>query len=204
MDPDFERAAFALPPGQVSEPVRSAFGWHLIEVLERDTLKARTPKGTERDSLGPDGKPVIEVHARHILIRVEVTDQDADRAEKLCRRVRAEATKGTDFATLVRRYSKFEGGDEGGSVGWVSYAKLNPPVRTAIDTTEVGGITDVVRGPSGFSIFKVTDKRPEREYTLEEIKDELPDAVAQLQFRERYEDWLKTLRAKAHIEIRQS
>ncbi len=33
--PDFERTMDALQPGQVSEPVRSPFGWHLIQVLER-------------------------------------------------------------------------------------------------------------------------------------------------------------------------
>jgi peptidyl-prolyl cis-trans isomerase SurA len=35
--PEFERAMNALKPGQISEPVRSPFGWHLIEVLERGT-----------------------------------------------------------------------------------------------------------------------------------------------------------------------
>ena len=33
--PEFERAMDALPPGQVSEPIQSPFGWHLIEVMER-------------------------------------------------------------------------------------------------------------------------------------------------------------------------
>jgi len=33
--PEFERAMDALKPGDVSEPVRSPFGWHLIQVLER-------------------------------------------------------------------------------------------------------------------------------------------------------------------------
>ncbi len=33
--PDFERAMDALQPGQVSNPVRSPYGWHLIQVLER-------------------------------------------------------------------------------------------------------------------------------------------------------------------------
>ncbi len=35
--PEFERAMDALPPGQVSVPIQSPFGWHLIEVLERRT-----------------------------------------------------------------------------------------------------------------------------------------------------------------------
>lgn len=33
--PDFEKAMNALQPGQISDPVRSPFGWHLIQVLER-------------------------------------------------------------------------------------------------------------------------------------------------------------------------
>ena len=33
--PEFERAMDALKPGEVSEPVKTAFGWHLIEVMER-------------------------------------------------------------------------------------------------------------------------------------------------------------------------
>ena len=33
--PEFERAMGALKPGQISEPVRSPFGWHLIQVMER-------------------------------------------------------------------------------------------------------------------------------------------------------------------------
>ncbi len=36
-DPAFEQATFALQPGQVSGPVRSQFGWHIIEVLDRRT-----------------------------------------------------------------------------------------------------------------------------------------------------------------------
>jgi peptidyl-prolyl cis-trans isomerase SurA len=35
--PDFERAMDALKPGQISEPVKTPFGWHLIQVIERRT-----------------------------------------------------------------------------------------------------------------------------------------------------------------------
>lgn len=40
-DPDFEAALFALTKGQVSEPVRTEFGWHLIKLL--DTQEADVP-----------------------------------------------------------------------------------------------------------------------------------------------------------------
>jgi peptidyl-prolyl cis-trans isomerase C len=35
MVPEFERAAFATPVGQVSKPIYSQFGWHLIKVIDK-------------------------------------------------------------------------------------------------------------------------------------------------------------------------
>ncbi len=63
MVPEFANAAFALPVGQVSEPVRTQFGYHLIEVT------AQT-----RDAAGQ----VTQVTARHILMKVTPGPQTLD------------------------------------------------------------------------------------------------------------------------------
>ena len=201
MEPAFEEAAFSQKINEIGQPIRSTFGWHIIQVIERDTVKT----AAQRDSIGPDGQPVLEAHARHILIRVELTEADVERARTLAEKVRADAVKGTDFASLVKRHSKFQGApNPDGDLGFLSLGTLQPQIRAGLDDLKPGQVSAVLLNRAGFNIFKLHDRKPERSYTLEEIREDLPAAVAQIQYREKYDQWVKGLRAKAHIEIRKS
>ncbi len=201
LDRELDDAAFSLKAGELSGPLRSSVGWHVLEVIERDTVKSRAGK----DTLDARGNPVIEAHVRHILIQVPLTDADAERASKIADRVHAEAKKGADFGALARRYSKYEGpASADGDLGFISMATLQPNIRAGLDKLPIGGVSDVLTNQAGFNIFKLTDRKPEREYELAEIKKELPEAVAQIKQKQRYDDWMKGLRSKAHIEVRTS
>ena len=84
------------------------------------------------------------------------------------------------------------------------HRSLEPSIRAGLEPLKVDEVSPVLPSRQGFNfnIFKVLERKPERDYELLEIKEELPDAVAEAQFREKYDAWLKTLRSKAQIEYR--
>jgi parvulin-like peptidyl-prolyl isomerase len=49
--PEFEEAAFALPVGEISAPVRTQFGYHLIQVVNRDENRAKDENQLQQERL---------------------------------------------------------------------------------------------------------------------------------------------------------
>ncbi|MGH7724869.1 MAG: peptidylprolyl isomerase [Candidatus Eiseniibacteriota bacterium] len=184
LDSTFEEAAFKLPVGQVSNPVRTPFGFHLIKVEEADAAKG-------------------EIHARHILFGVTPTRADQDRSLKQIEEVRAQAAKGVHFGTLARRYSKYKGpAGPDGDLGFVPMTVFSSDFRAALDTTEVGQLSPILLNPQGFHLFKVLDREAERPYKADEVKEQLPEMVRRARMQSQYETFVADLRKKAQIEYR--
>ena len=81
--PEFEEAAFDLRPGEVSEPVLTQYGYHLILLHE---------------------KREDELCASHILLRTSTTRQDDGRVEVALNELRQRAQAGEDFSQLAREH----------------------------------------------------------------------------------------------------
>jgi parvulin-like peptidyl-prolyl isomerase len=80
MDPDFEKAAFALGKGQyTTEPVKSSFGFHLIKVDDRRPVKkdpntAPTPSSPSMGAPASPAEVEEEIRVRHIFISTQEAD----------------------------------------------------------------------------------------------------------------------------------
>jgi peptidyl-prolyl cis-trans isomerase D len=117
-----------------------------------------------------------EVHARHILIRVE---EDADKATRDKARARideiaAKLQAGGDFAKLAEEHSEDPGSaKKGGDLGYFGRGRMVPPFEEAVFALSPGQTSEVITTPFGFHIVRVEEVREEREKPLEEVREEI-------------------------------
>ncbi len=185
---EFEDVAFGLKPHEISQPVRSRYGWHLIEVLEH------FPK---TDSTGE------RVHARHILLQAKISPQDEERARKRAVAIRDSLLKGADFAAMAKRYSMDTSTrDSGGYLGEVPVTSLPPSFQEPLTGLGENEVSVPLKGEAGYYVFKLRGRVPEREYSFEEVAPELKELVRNQKLRDAYDRWLDRIRKSVNIEVK--
>ncbi len=163
--PEFEAAAYKLNRGEYSSIVKSQFGYHLIQLIER--------RGNS-------------IHTRHILIKPELTQADFDAVKQrldsiktaiFTPTVRDKATgyrnDSLTFEMAVQKFSQDElskssGGamtnPQTGSPYWET-GDVQPEVYFAIDSLKEGGLTAplMMQEPSGEASYKLLQLRSRSE-----------------------------------------
>jgi len=183
-DKRFADAAGALSIGEVSEPVLTSYGYHLIQLVGRNNEKG-------------------EVELRHLLIHIEAGDDDIQEVFKRANGVHAQAIGGGDFGELARENSDDPGtAASGGDLGWLKQEDLPEFFRDVLKTMSVGDISQVLREPSGFRIVKLLEEEEARPFKFEEVKDELRKVVQEKKIADMYDSYVAGLRDEFYVEIR--
>ena len=135
----FESAAFSTPIGQISQPIRTRFGYHIIKV-----------EGM-RDTQG-------EIRAAHIMIKTgkEATPEDMKAAELKVREVKDLLDKGQSFEDIAKKYSEDKGSSEkGGELPRFGAGRMVPQFEdAAFGLKNDGDYSEPVLTDYGWHIIK--------------------------------------------------
>jgi peptidyl-prolyl cis-trans isomerase C len=143
------------------------------------------------------GQP--EVHARHILFRVnDPNDQAASKAaEDKVKSTIARIKKGEDFATLAKALTEDPSGkQDGGDLGYFTREQMVPEFSEVAFKLEKGQVSDPVKTQFGWHVLKVEDKRMREPPPFDKVRGE----IEQFASRKAQVDLVAKLRADAKIE----
>ena len=182
MVPAFEEAAFNLVPGQVSGVVRTRYGLHLIQCVEKSATR---------------------VHARHILIRLVPSAADSTRVHALADSVATLAKNGGNFCELAQQFSEDEESQKNcGELGWYPIQEMFPEFKAALTDAKAGDIVGPVSTQFGWHILQVLDRRESKAFTLADDWDAIKEMARREKTNEVVSDWIQKIRAETYVDVR--
>ncbi|HEX2203892.1 MAG TPA: peptidylprolyl isomerase [Longimicrobium sp.] len=176
---EFDQMVFALRPGAVAPVVvETEFGYHII--------KLDKVRGPERQ-------------ARHILIRPQVTEDDVARARALADSLATAARAGAPMAELAQRAATPA---EERTIRDAQEDRLPPAFSAALQGAQPGTVVGPFELPAAagtsFVVAKLTQRQTAGAYTLDDVREQIRERVAQQKAVERM---IEELRASTHVVV---
>lgn len=140
---EFQDAAWKLKPGEISPIVRTRYGYHIIQMIDR------------RPSY-------IEYRTAAILVKVNRKDSPAETtlAFERAKMILAEAKKsGADFAQVARKYSEDDKSWMNGEIGWVARGTMPNEYWDLVSRMKIGEVAGPVRTYRGYFVVKYEETR---------------------------------------------
>jgi len=180
---DYERAAYNMNPGEISDPVKSPFGYHLIMLKEKIGEKINTS---------------------HILIVPEKNVESDSTAYQFSINLRDSVlNKKMTFEEAVRKYS----GDEktkylDGSIGSMEIEEMDKKYSALFSEAPIGFISDPIKEDDGYYLYKISDRKKDHEITLETDYNVLKNFAQEKKGREQLKKWIDELKKNVYIDVR--
>ena len=182
----FLEALNKLKPGEVSEILRSANGFHIVKLLDKRG-RAATPQ-------------VQQSHARHILIGLKSGVSDDDARERL-KRLRERIIGGADFAELAKVHSDDPSSSKGGDLGWISPGDTVPEFERALIQLKENEISQPFQTQYGWHLVQLLERRSEG-LSADRLRAAARNAIRARKVEDARQDWVRQARDRAFVEYR--
>eukprot|EP01156_Anaeramoeba_ignava_P010159 Anaeramoba_ignava/a478997_10.p2 GENE.a478997_10~~a478997_10.p2 ORF type:complete len:418 (+),score=67.06 a478997_10:2868-4121(+) len=173
----FEEAAFKLDKGEISDVVKSVFGYHIIQMLER--------KGEK-------------INVRHILIKEEISDKNIEDARDKAFKIYEDIKNGDiSFDSAAVKYSDdVDLGKTAGRIRRIPKNQIeNPEFISVLDKLEIGEMSEVFKTDQGYHIIRLNNIYDDTYLTIKRW-------ALELKKQDYYKNWVESLRKNFTIEIR--
>jgi peptidyl-prolyl cis-trans isomerase SurA len=182
----FLDALKAMKVGEVSAPLRSPNGFHV--------LKLNNKRG------GNSPLVIQQTHARHILIKLSEIMSEKDGKLKIDG-IKERLDNGEKFEALARQYSEDSTASSGGDLNWVNPGDTVPQFEKAMNELKDLQISLPVRTQFGWHLIQVIERRSQ-DMSKEAARLKARQEIRAKKADEAYQDWIRELRDRAYVEIR--
>ena len=180
----FINEVIGLLPGQFTNPVKSASGFHILQLV----------------SSSNDPLMIEQTHTRHILIRPSSEIND-DQVRKKLIKLKNEIETGTSFTEVASEFSEDEISKiKGGDLGWTNPGDFTPAFENVINSLSAGQISEPFKTQFGWHIVEVLEHRDHDE-TQTNKTNQARNAIQKRKIDEELRLWLRRIRDEAYVEF---
>jgi peptidyl-prolyl cis-trans isomerase C len=144
-----------------------------------------------------------EVHAQHILLKIEKNADEKTRTEarnKLTD-LKKKIDAGGDFAELAKANSQCPSAPQGGDLGFFSRGKMVPAFEKVAFELKPNQVSDIVETDFGYHLIKVLEHREAKTLSLEEVQPKIVSNLRRRQIQADAEKYAADLRKGAKVEV---
>jgi len=160
---EFDRKVFSMKEEEISEPIRTEFGWHIIK-LHAFKEEMEKPRGKK------DKELVRKAHASHILVKTEAGQETLDRAYRRLEEFHTAAKKkgffkaAEDLSLPIKKTAMFFRGKN------IQFIGNDPNAGRFAFENEVDAISDLLESKTAFFVVRVAERVPAGKATFEEAE----------------------------------
>jgi peptidyl-prolyl cis-trans isomerase SurA len=193
---------------------RQQFRQQMKKEMERSrlvdrVLKSKTIVTPEQiDAYLKEGQAAFAERRRLAIIMLPYAEgadkQKIEQIDKLARDIMARLKGGEDFSKIAKQYSKGPAAEDGGDLGYIATDELAPQIEAATRGLKPKEMTDLIKTPSGYFIFKVVDIQLERQPNQAQdanAREKARKQLLQIEMNRKFQDWVRDLESRSFVQI---